>query len=123
MTHFNRFGEPEMSDAKLFKLLHRALAKPPRLILQKSLALVGMKPKATKPAKPAPKSPVPVIVRKPQPSDRELAAFLGDATVRGLLTGSAAHDAQQAANAGGKMPPQVRAVLLLLRAYGGKSGK
>lgn len=118
MTCFNRFGEPEMSDDELFRIMRRALSKPPRLILSKSIAAAGLKPKTMKPAKPA---PLPVVVRKPQLSDRELAIFLGDATVRGLLTGSAAHDAQKAVDAGGKMPAEVRAILL--RAYGGRSGK
>lgn len=87
------------------------------MILAKALSIASVRPKAAKKtAKPAPK---PVIVRKPQLSDRELAVFLGDATVRGLLSGSLALQVQKDVDAGRKMPAEVRAILI--RAYGGKA--
>lgn len=104
--------------AGVFRLLRRAFGPKPRLLLTKSVLAKAMKPKTVKPAKPAPK---PVIVRKPQPSDRELAIYLGDATVRGLVSGSLALQVQKEVDAGRKMPTEARAILLA--AYGGKSGK
>lgn len=104
--------------AGVFRALRRAFGPKPRLVLAKSLLTKAAKPKATKPAKPAPK---PVIVRKPQLSDRELAIFLGDATVRGLVSSILALQVQKDVDAGRKMPVEVRAILLA--AYGGKSGK
>lgn len=115
--------EVERSEfAGVFRALRRAFGPKPRLVLAKSflaksLLTKPLKPKATKPAKPAPL----VVVSKPQLSDRELAVFLGDATVRGLLTGSLALQVQKDVDAGRKMPADVRAILLA--AYGGKSGK
>lgn len=110
--------EVERSEfAGVFRALRRAFGPKPRLVLAKSLLSKPLKPKATKPAKPAPL----VVVSKPQLSDRELAVFLGDATVRGLLTGSLALQVQKDVDAGRKMPADVRAILLA--AYGGKSGK
>lgn len=108
----------EREYAGVFKLLRQAFGPKPRLVLAKSLLTKATKPKATKSAKPSTK---PVIVRKPQLSDRELAIYLGDATVRGLLSGSVAHDAQKAVDSGGRMPAAVRAILLA--AYGGQTGK
>lgn len=104
--------------AGVFRALRRALGPKPRLVLAKSLLTKAAKQKATKPAKPAPK---PVIVRKPQLSDRELAVFLGDATVRGLVSGILALQVQKDVDAGRKMPAEVRASLLAV--YGGSSGK
>lgn len=105
--------------AGVFRLMRKALGpRPRRLVLAKSLLTKAAKQKTTKPAKPTPK---PIIVRKPQLSDRELAIFLGDATVRGLLSGSLALQAQKDVDAGRKMPTEARAILLA--AYGGKSGK
>lgn len=112
--HCREIERGEFAD--VFRALRRAFGPKPRLILAKSLLTKAAKPKATKPAKPAPK---PVIVRKPQLSDRELAIFLGDATVRGLLTGSLALQVQKDVDAGRKMPAEVRAILLA--AYGGKA--
>lgn len=88
------------------------------MVLAKSALVKAVKPKATKPAKPTPK---PIIVRKPQLSDRELAIFLGDATVRGQPSGSLALQAQKDVDAGRKMPSEAQTILLA--AYGGKSGK
>lgn len=104
--------------AGVFRALRRAFGPKPRMLLAKSLLVKAAKPGAKKPAKPAPK---PVIVRKPVLSDRDLAIYLGDATVRGLLTGSLALQAQKDVDAGRKMPAEVRAILL--RAYGGKTGQ
>lgn len=114
--HCRAIEQGEFAD--VFRRLRRAFGPKPRMVLAKSVLVKAVKPKATKPAKPTPK---PIIVRKPQLSDRELAIFLGDATVRGLLSGSLALQAQKDVDAGRKMPTEARAILLA--AYGSKSGK
>lgn len=112
MPLYNRgyYGDPEaMSDAELFKLLRKATRPKPRLLLTKSLAAPRRKPLAKKP----------VLVRVKQPTDRELAIHLGDACARGWLSGTDALAAQQAVDAGRKMPAEVR-VILLDRYAGGR---
>lgn len=113
--HCRAIEQSEFAD--VFRRLRRAFGPKPRMVLAKSVLIKAAKPKVTKPAKPAPL----VVVRKPALSDRDLAIYLGDATVRGLLSGSLALQAQKDVDAGRKMPAEVRAILL--RAYGGKSGK
>lgn len=115
--HCRAIEQGEFAD--VFRRLRLVFGPKPRMVLAKSLLTKAAKPKTAKPAKPAPK---PVIVRKPQLSDRELAIFSGDVTVRGLLTGSAAHEAQKIVDSGGRMPAAVRATLL--RSWrGGKTGQ
>lgn len=98
--------------AGVFRLLRKAFGPKPRMILQKSLALAGVKPKAatSQPAKPAPK---PVIVRtRQEPSDRELLGAISDACARGWITGTDALVAQRLLEQGKPLPQEIRARIL-----------
>ena len=100
--------------ARIFGLLRKVAApkpKPARMLLAKSLPAGAVIPKAKPKARP-------VIMRQPRLTDRELAVYLGDACVRGLISGTIALQVQQDIDAGRRMPTPVRA--LLERAYGGR---
>ncbi len=99
----------EREFAGVFRALRRAFGPKPRLVLAKSLTKAS-KPKATKPAKPAPKR---VIVRtKQEPTDRELLGAISDACARGWITGTDALAAQRLLEQGQPLPKPVRAAIL-----------
>lgn len=95
--------------AGVFRALRRAFGPKPRLVLAKSLLTKAAKPKATRPAKPAPL----VVVRTQQePSDRELLGAISDACARGWITGTDALAAQRLLEQGQPLPKPVRAAIL-----------
>lgn len=98
----------EREFAGVFRALRRAFGPKPRLILAKSLTKAA-KPKATKPAKPA---PIVVVRTKQEPSDRELLGAISDACARGWITGTDALAAQRLLEQGQPLPKPVRAAIL-----------
>lgn len=110
--HCRELERGEYSD--VFRALRRAYGPKPRLVLAKSLLVKAAKPKATKPAKPAPKPAPPLVVVRSQhePSDRELLGAISDAVARGRITGTDGLAAQRLLERGQSLPKSVRAAIL-----------
>lgn len=97
--------------ADVFRLLRRAFGPKPRLVLAKSIVVKGLKPKATTPAKSAPK-PLVVVRTRQEPSDRELLGAISDACARGWISGTDGLAAQRLLEQGQPLPKPVRAAIL-----------
>lgn len=82
MANFDRWGNPEMSDEQLFRVMRMALAREPRMVLKKSLPISLIKPK---------KQPRLLLLKSRQaPSIADMQAVLHKACAMGRITG---HDA------------------------------
>lgn len=106
MPTFNRFGEREtMSDAQLFRLMHKAFSPKPRLVLTKSINM-PIRRKA-KPVRP-------VVVLKPKaPDDAKILIGAVDTAVsRGWITGHDGLEAQRLLAAGKQLSESMRNAIL-----------
>ncbi len=100
MANFDRWGNPEMSDKELFRIMRKALAPKPRMILAKAIQMA--KRKAAKP-----------VTQALQPvSDDQLLGAISHACALGKITGFDALALHRAVEAGKPLPEQVRRILI-----------